>query len=169
MRRLLAILVLCILTVPAQAQAPRVYSANGVPLGGAEADVKKRFPAAHCKALEWKTDAADRRCDDAKAIIGAVETKITFYLKANAIQAFDVRLDTKDLDKFVAELKGVFGPPKSETKDVLARSGKEDKEVYKVLWESGKDRAVLTALKEKKRVQLEVSRGNFADEVYRVK
>jgi hypothetical protein len=167
MKPLLVLVALCLLSGPALAQKP--YAANGVALGGTEAEVKKRFPAAHCKALEWKTEAADRRCDDAKAIIGGVETKVTFYLKANAIQAFDVRLDTKDLDKFVVELKGAFGAPKSESRDVLARSGKEDREVYKVLWEAGKDRAVLTALKDKKRVQLEVSRGSFADEVYRVR
>jgi hypothetical protein len=167
MKTILILAALWALSTCAFAQKP--YAANGVALGGTEAEVKKRFPAAHCKPLEWKTDAADRRCDDAKAIIGGVEAKLTFYLKANAIQAFDVRLDTKDLDKFVVECKSAFGPPKSESRDVLARSGKEDREVYKVLWEAGKDRAVLTALKDKKRVQLEVSRGTFADEVYRVR
>ena len=152
---------------PAQAQKP--YGVNGVGLGGSEADVKKRYPAAHCKPLEWKTDAADRRCDDAKVVVSGVESRITYYLKAGAVVAFDVRLDNKDLAKFVAGLKGDWGPPKAETKDILSRKGKEDREIYKVLWESGRDRAVLTALQEKKRVQLEVSRGSFAEEVYRVR
>lgn len=152
---------------PAQAQKP--YGVNGVGLGGSEADVKKRYPAAHCKALEWKTDAADRRCDDARVVVSGVEARITYYLKAGAIVAFDVRLDYKDVEKFVAGLKGDWGPPKAETRDILSRKGKEDREVYKVLWEGGRDRAVLTALQDKKRVQLEVSRGNFADEVYRVR
>lgn len=152
---------------PALAQKP--FAANGVPLGGSEADLKKRFPAAHCKPLEWKTEAAERRCDDARIAMGGIEAKITFYLKSDAIQAFDVRFDSKDADKFVADLKAVFGPPKSEVRDVISRKGRDDREVYKVLWESGRDRAVLTALKEKKRAQLEVSRGNFAEEVYRVR
>lgn len=165
--RILALLVSLFLAAPALAQKP--FAANGVPLGGSESDVKARFPAAHCKPLEWKTDAADRRCDDAKIAMGGVEAKITFYLKKGAIQAFDVRFDTKDLDRFSADLKSVFGPPKAETRDIIARPGKEDREVYKVLWESGRDRAILTALKDKKRGQLEVSRGNFADEVYRVR
>jgi hypothetical protein len=165
--KFLLLTIAVLLAGPALAQKP--YALNGVPLGGTESEVKKRFPAAHCKALEWKTDAADRRCDDARIAVAGVEAKVTFYLKANAIQAFDLRFDTKDLDKIVGELKGNFGAPKSETRDVIARKGKEDREVLKVLWEAGRDRAVLTALKDKKRGQLEVSRGTFADEVYRVR
>jgi len=161
------LLLLAMLAGPALAQKP--FAANGVPVGGSEADVKKRFPAAHCKPLEWKSDAADRRCDDAQIAMGGIEAKITFYLKSNAIQAFDVRFDSKDTEKFVADLKAVFGPPKSESRDIISRKGKEDREVYKVLWESGRDRAVLTVLKEKKRAQLEVSRGNFSEEIYRVR
>jgi len=165
--RITLFLLAVLFAAPALAQKP--FAANGVPLGGTEADVKKRYPAAHCKPLEWKTDAADRRCDDANISMGGAAAKITFYLKANAIQAFDVRFDTQDTDKIVADLKGIFGPPKSETRDLIYRKGKEDREVYKVLWEAGRDRAVLTALKDKRRGQLEVSRGNFADEVYRVR
>ncbi len=162
-------LVLIAMLLAGSALAQKPYSLNGVPLGGTEAEVKKRFPAAHCKPLEWKTDAADRRCDDAQIAVAGVEAKVTFYLKANAIQAFDLRFDTKDLDKIMGELKGNFGAPRSETRDIIARKGKEDREVFKALWESGRDRAVLTALKDTKRGQLEVSRGGFADEVYRVR
>ena len=36
-------------------------------------------------------------------------------------------------------------------------------------WERGADQALLTAQLERKRVNVEVSRGNFSDEVYRVK
>lgn len=172
MRRLAAGSLACaalLLALPGPAHAQNPLAANGVGLGGGEADVKTRYPAAHCKPLEWKTDAADRRCDDAKVVVAGVESRITYYLKAGAIVAFDVRLDYKDLAKFVAGLKGDWGPPKAETRDVLSRKGKEDREVYKVLWETGRDRAVLTAVQDKKRVQLEVSRGNFAEEVYRVR
>ncbi|MGE0874039.1 MAG: hypothetical protein AB7O31_05135 [Burkholderiales bacterium] len=165
--KILTLLLAALFAAPALAQKP--FAANGVPLGGSEADVKSRFPAAYCKALEWKSDAADRRCDDAHASLGGVEAKLTFYLKANAIQAFDVRFDTKDLQRFVADLKSSFGPPRSEANDVIYRKGKADREVYKVLWESGRDRAVLTAIKDRSRAQLEVSRGNFAEEIYRVR
>lgn len=167
MRFLAFAILLFALHGPVHAQKP--FGANSVGLGASEADVKKRYPAAHCKPLEWKTEAAERRCDDSKVVVAGVESRITYYLKANAIVAFDVRFDTKDLARFVDGLKGAYGPPKSETRDILSRKGKEDREVYKVLWENGRDRAVLTALQEKKRAQLEVSRGNFADEVYRVR
>lgn len=165
--RLALFLLAVVFAAPALAQKP--FAANGVPLGGSEADVKKRFPSAHCKPLEWKTDAAERRCDDANIAMGSVAAKITFYLKADAIQAFDVRYDSQDTAQFVADLKAVFGAPKAETRDIISRKGKDDREVYKVLWESGRDRAVLTVLKERSRAQLEVSRGNFAEEVYRVR
>jgi hypothetical protein len=153
----------------APAHAQKTFSANGVALGASESDVKKGFPVAHCKALEWKTDAAERRCDDAKIAIHGIEARITFYLKANGVVAFDVRFDSKDLDKFVGGLQREFGPPKSERKDVIARKGRSDREVTKVLWETGRDRAILTALKDRKRAQLEVSRGSFPEEVYRVR
>lgn len=167
MRTLFFSFLLAAAIAPVHAQTS--FGANGVALGATESDVKKRFPVVHCKALEWKTDAAERRCDDSKVAIHGVEGRITFYLKANGVVAFDVRFDSKDLDKFVGGLKREFGPPKSETKDVIARKGKQDREVTKVRWESGRDRAVLTALKDRKRAQLEVSRGNFPEEVYRVR
>ena len=167
MRRLACLLALAA-ALPALAD-PKPYAVNGVGLGGIEADVKKRFPAAHCKPLEWKTDAADRRCDDSKVVVHGIESRITYYLKAGAIVAFDVRFDSKDTPRFVNGLRGDWGAPKSESKDVIARKGKEDREVYKVLWESGRDRALLTSLQDRKRAQLEVSRGGFADEVYRVR
>ena len=41
--------------------------------------------------------------------------------------------------------------------------------MYKVLWESGQDKALLSTISTGKRAQLSVSRGNFEDEIYRVK
>src|SRR5215475_7271680 len=82
--------------------AASAFDVNGVPLGGKEIDVKKTFPSVHCKELEWRTDAADRRCDDARIALGGQggpETKVTFYLKAGVIRAFDLRFDIKELDK----------------------------------------------------------------------
>ena len=143
-----------LLLLAASAPALAVYDANGVPLGGAENDVKKAFPAAYCKALEWKSDASDRRCDDAKVSFGGVESKITFYLKKGVVQAFDVRFDTHDLEKVVAFLKKRFGEPASEGKEVFET--KAGKEIYKAAWEAGKDRATLVSQKDKKRAQLTV-------------
>ena len=74
------------------------YDVNGVGLGAREIDVKKAFPSVHCKALEWKSDAADRRCDDARISFGGVECKLTVYLKSGVIQAFDLRI--QDIDGF---------------------------------------------------------------------
>ncbi len=145
------------------------YDVNGVDLGGKEIDVKKAFPSVRCRALEWRTDAADRRCDDARISLGGVEARITVYLKAGTIQAFDLRFDTKELERVRAHLKTRWGAPLSEATETIARKDKEDRKVFKMRWEKGADRALLTAQLEKKRVNLEVSRGSFPEEVYRVK
>ena len=145
------------------------YDANGVALGASEKDIKKRFPSAYCKALEWVSHAADRRCDDAKISFGGVEGRITFYLRKDAVQGFDVRFETKELDRVMAQLRQRYGKPVSEVKDPIGAGGKAVRELYKVLWESGTDRAVLTAQLDKKRASLLVSRGSFDDEIYRVR
>jgi hypothetical protein len=149
--------------------AAAIYDANGVPLGGSEKDVKKNFPGIYCKPLEWSSRAADRRCDDAKISFGGVESRITFYLRKDVVQAFDVRFDTKDLERVTAVLKKRYGAPQSETKDAIQREGKPGTEIYKALWETGKDRAVMIVPMEKKRGQLTVSRGDWEDEIYRVR
>ena len=163
MRRASAALLLLAAAAPAFA----AYDANGVALGGAEKDIKKAFPAAYCKPLEWKSDASDRRCDDAKVSFAGVESKITFYLKKGIVQAFDVRFDTRELPKVVAFLKKRFGEPASEGKEVFETKG--GKEMYKGLWETGKDHATLVSQADKKRAQLTVWRGNWEDEIYRVR
>jgi hypothetical protein len=145
------------------------YDANGVALGASEKDVKRAFPSALCKPLEWKSAASDRRCDDAKILFAGVEGRVTFYLKANAVQAFDLRFSTSDLDKVVPYLKTRYGKPEAETKESIPQTGKEPKVTYKVLWEKDKDRASLIVPMEKKRAQLTVSRGNWEEEIYRVR
>jgi hypothetical protein len=162
--RLAALLVLALLPLPASA-----YDVSGVRLGGREVDVKRAFPSVHCKALEWKTDAADRRCDDAKISLGGVEARITVFLKADAIKAYDLRFDIKELARVTAHLKSRWGAPLAEATEVISRKDKEDRKVFKARWEKGADRALLVAQLEKKRASLEVSRGNFPEEVYRVK
>ena len=149
--------------------AAAAYDANGVALGGSEKDIKKNFPGIYCKPLEWSTRAADRRCDDAKVSFGGIESRITFYLRKNVVQAFDLRFDTKDLERVTALLKKRYGEPQSETKDSIQREGKPGTQVYKALWETGKDRAVMIVPMEKKRGQLTVSRGDWEEEIYKVR
>lgn len=163
MKRLL-LLLLCLPVLPALA-----FGLNGVALGGKELDVKKAFPSVHCKALEWKTDAADRRCDDSRAPIGAVQSRITVFLKAGVIQAYDIRFDIKELERMKAHLRATWGAPLSEATEVVSRRDKEDRKVFKMRWDKGAERAILVAQLEKKRASLEVSRGTFPEEVYRVK
>ena len=157
------------LVLPVSGSVLAAYDANGVALGATEKEVKKAFPSAYCKALEWSSSAADRRCDDARISFGGAEARITFYLKKDAVQAFDLRFNTSDLDKIVAHVKARYGKPVSEVKDAIEKPGAKPRETLKALWESGADRAVLVAQLEKKRAALTVSRGNWEDEIYRVR
>ncbi|HUN68381.1 MAG TPA: hypothetical protein VMU46_06265 [Burkholderiales bacterium] len=155
------------LLVPALASA---FDINGVRLGGREIDVKKAFPSAHCKALEWKTDAADRRCDDAQVSLGGVAAKITVFFKADVVQAYDLSFDMKDLDRVKAHLRTRWGAPLAEATEVFVSKDAKERKVFKMRWEQGADRAILTAqMEKKKRATLEVSRGNFEDAIYRIK
>ncbi len=163
---LLAFLLALPLTHPLCADA---YEINGVKLGGREFDVKKAFPSVHCKPLEWKSDAADRRCDDAQISLGGAQAKITVFLKAGVIRAYDLRFDIKELDRVTAHLKSRWGAPLSEATEVISKKDKPDRKVFKVLWEKGADRAALVAQLEQKRGTIEVSRGSFPDEIYRVR
>ena len=160
------IFLVALLALPLPALA---YDLNGVALGGRENDVKRAFPSAHCKPLEWQSDAADRRCDDARVALGGVQARITVFIKAGAIQAFELRFDTKDLERVKSALRARWGAPLAEATEVIARRDKDDRKVFKMRWEMGVDRAILTAQLEKKRAGLEVSRGNFPDEIYRVR
>jgi hypothetical protein len=168
MKKPALILASFLLALPAGA----AYDVRGVALGAHENDVRKALPSAHCKALEWQSRAADRRCDDARVAFGGVEVQATFYLKKDAVEAFDLRFDTKDLDRFVAFLKTRYGAPQSEGKDELGprdKGGKAARQVYKARWEHGGERAVLVAQLEKARGSLLVSRGDFDEEIYRIR
>lgn len=158
------LLLLCLSAAPALA-----YDINGVALGGKEADVQKAFPSARCKPLEWKSNAADRRCDDARISLGGAEARITVFLKGDAIQAMDLRFHGRDLDRVKAALRARWGAPQAEATETFAAQGGKDRRVTKMRWEKGADRAVLTAQLGKKRAMLEISRGNFPDEIYRVR
>jgi hypothetical protein len=159
-----AILVLALLPLLAFA-----FDVNGIGLGGKEIEVKKAMPSALCKALEWKSDAADRRCDDAKVSVAGVETRIAVFFKDGAVQAYDIRFDVRELERVKSHLKARWGAPLAEATEVIARQGKPDRKVFKMRWEKGAERAVLVAQLEKKRGSLEVSRGNFPVEIYQVR
>ncbi|MSQ63440.1 MAG: hypothetical protein EXR33_06335 [Betaproteobacteria bacterium] len=161
---LAAILALALLPLPAFA-----FDVNGIGLGGKEIEVKKAMPSALCKALEWKSDAADRRCDDAKVSVAGVETRIAVFLKAGVVQAYDIRFNVRELERVKSHLRGRWGTPLAEATEVIARQGKPDRKVFKMRWEKGAERAVLVAQLEKKRGSLEVSRGNFPVEIYQVR
>jgi len=164
MNKFLLLLGLSLPALPALA-----YDLNGIAIGGKEVDAKKAMPSTLCKPLEWKSDAADRRCDDAKVPVGGVETRITVFLKAGVIQAYDARFDIKELERMKTHLRARWGAPLAEATEVISRKDKEDRKVFKMRWEKGEERAVLTAQLEKKRVNLEVSRGNFPVEIYRIR
>ena len=165
--RKLALVSLLVVAPPALA----AFDIKELKLGAAEADVKRALPSAHCKALEWKSKAADRRCDDSRVLFGGVEVRVTLYLKKDAVEAFDVRFDTKELERLVAFLKTRYGQPVSESRDAYGGSSKDKKakrEVYKVLWEKDGERATLAAQLEKRTASMLVSRGAFDEEIYRV-
>jgi hypothetical protein len=163
MTRLPLLLLLC-------AAGPALaYELNGLRLGGSERDVRKVQPSAHCKPLEWKSSAADRRCDDARVALDGVPGKITVFLRADAIEAYELRFEMKELERVKAALRARWGAPGAEaTETVVQRNGK-DRKVFKMRWDKGAERAVLTAQLEKGRFDLEVSRGNFPEEIYRVR
>lgn len=156
---------LSLLAMPAGA----AYDVRQINLGASEKDIRHALPSAHCKALEWQSKAADRRCDDSRVDFGGVETRVTFYLRKDTVEAIDVRFDTRQLERFVAFVKGRYGPPQSENRDKIQRDGKKSREVYRALWESPKERAVLTAQLEKRIASMVVSRGNFDEEIYKVR
>ena len=163
MRVALALL-LAAAAVPALA-----LQAVGVKLGAEEAEVRKALPNAHCKALEWKSDAADRRCDEARAQFAGTRTRITVYLKGGVVQAIDLRLDARDLEAVKRYLRQVYGVPKSEGTEVIPRGEKSERRFYKMRWESGEERAVLTAPENSQRAELSIWRGNFDSEIYRIR
>ena len=157
-----------LLLLPALAAASP-YDVRGIGLGAAERDIKRELPSANCKPLEWSSRAAERRCDDSRVAFGGIEVRITFYLKKDAVEAFDLRFDTKELERFVGFLKSRYGEPTSESHDNIERKGKKARQVRRVLWERDGQRAVLAAQLEKAHASLLVSRGAFEEEIYRVR
>jgi len=138
--------------------AAGAYDVNDVTLGASEKDVKQHFRNANCRALEWSSRAADRRCDDSRAQLGGVDASVTFYLKRDAVEGFDVRFDRREL----ARVKQF----------VVARYGKPARELEtppSVEWKSDGERARLTGEANRRRASLLVWRGAFEDELYKIR
>ena len=150
------------------APAARAFDIDGVSLGDSERDVTQSFPSAYCRALEWRSDAAERRCDDGRILFAGVAARVTFYLKGDRVQAFDVRFDSRDRERVVAYLASRYGKPHSERLDTISRPGKDDRRMYEARWERGPEKALLSARLGRRYAQLEVSRGDFAERIYKV-
>jgi hypothetical protein len=148
--------------------AGAAYDIRGIAIGTTEKDLVRALPSAHCKKLEWESKAATRRCDDSRVPFGGVEVKVTFYLRKDVVEAFDLRFDTKDLDRFVTFLKGRYGPPQAEGKDEVVQ-GTKKRQLYKARWENAGQHAVLVAQLEQRRASMLVSRGDFDEEIYKVR
>jgi hypothetical protein len=149
--------------------AALAFDANGVKLGEGEAAVKASYPEAHCKPLEWKSDAADRRCDNSRITFAGIPARITFYLKSGAVQAFDVRFQTSDFQGVAGKLKTRYGKPDFEGRETIRRRDKPAQEVYRLRWKKGKDHATYSARPGEGRSALLVWHGDFDVEIYRVK
>jgi hypothetical protein len=162
MRGLLAAV---LLLLPPAANA--AFDFQGITLGSSEAQIKRQFPSAHCKKLEWESRAADRRCDDSRTGFGGVEARVTFYLRRDKVEAFDIRFDPRKLDPAVKFFKEKYGPPASEQRDTLG--DKKPRVVYKALWEGKGERGALVAQMDQRRASMLVSRGNFEEEIYKVR
>jgi hypothetical protein len=160
---------LAIVSLLGAASAFAAYDVNGITLGASEREVRQAFPSAYCQALEWKSVAADRRCDDSRIAFGGAPARVTFYLKHDKVQAFDVGFDPRDRVRVVAFLKTQYGAPASERTDTITRQGKEDRNIYKAVWRDGDVTAQVTVRLGTRYALLEVARGDFAQKIYEVK
>ncbi|MDX1377017.1 MAG: hypothetical protein R3357_15730 [Burkholderiales bacterium] len=151
------------------AQRALAFDVSGVGLGGTESAIRGTFPSAYCKPLEWTSRAAERRCDDAKITFAGAEARVTFFLREDAVQGFNVRFAASERQRVADALRSRWGAPAAETHDVIKREGQSDREVHRTTWVDGRDRATLLWRPDHKRVWLMVSRGDFGEEIYRVR
>jgi hypothetical protein len=132
------------------------YDVNDVTLGASEKQIKEKFPYANCRPLEWPSRAAERRCDDSRMTFAGVDASVTFYLKRDAVEGFDVRFDHRELERVINLLRTRYGAPAEEAP-------------LRVLWKQKNERAVLTSEQGRRRASLLVSRGTFEEEIYKVR
>ena len=135
----------------AAALAAAAFDVNGVALGATEQEVKSAFPHANCRALEWPSRAAERRCDDSRIQFAGIDASITFYLKRDAVEGIDVRFDQHQRETVAKFLRGRYGSP-----------GPRE-------WKMRGERARLTAEQSRRRASLLVWRGSFEEELYKIR
>jgi len=138
--------------------AMAAYDVNDLTLGASEGQIKQHFPNVNCRALEWQSRAADRRCDDSRIRFGGVDASVTFYLKRDALEGFDVRFDRRELARVKQFVDGRYGKP--------AREGQTPPSAE---WKSDGERARLSAEASRRRASLFVWRGAFEDELYKIR
>ena len=140
------------------AASAHAYDVNGVSLGASEKEIRQKFPYANCRALEWPSRAADRRCDDSRIIFGGIDASVTFYLRQGTVEGFDVRFEHSDVAGIVKFLTPRYGPPALEGPGPV-----------RAQWKNKTDRATITSEKGRRRASLLVSRGTFEEEIYKVR
>ena len=133
---------------------------DGVALGASEQAVRSRFPNAHCQPLQWESRAADRRCDDSRVRLDGVPARITVYLKAGAVEAFDVRFDSRYASRLAKLASERFGSEPAERRTEKAHVRE---------WRAKSEHGLLTAQPGDRRASLLVWRGDFYDEIYKVR
>ena len=133
---------------------------DGLALGASEGAVRQRLPNAHCQPLQWQSRAADRRCDDSRARVHGVDVRVTVYLKADAVQAFDLRFESRYAARFAKLAAERFGSAPVEHKTEKAQVRQ---------WRAGGEQATLSTEPGERRASLLVWRGAFYDEIYKVR
>ena len=83
---------------------------------------------------------------------------MTFYLRRDAVEGFDVRFDRRELERVMEFLRKRYGAPVADGPDPV-----------KAEWKDKAERAVLTAEQGRRRASLLVSRGTFEEELYKVR
>jgi len=156
MRRFTGGALLLLLGLPAAA----AFDVNDIRLGASEKDIKAKFPEANCRPLEWTSRAADRRCDDSRIKFAGIDASVTFYLKQDAIEGFDVRFDKGQVERMGKLLVERYGTPATDKKGALGTL---------LEWKEKGERARLSAEQGRRRASLLVWRGAFEDEIYKVR
>ena len=154
--------------------AGAAYDVNDVKLGASEHEIKRRFPNAHCRALEWPSRAADRRCDDSRMTFGGVDASVSFYLKRDSMEGFDVRFEHRDLPTVLKYLQSRYGKPLDaeaplNPKPPAKAASAKGEAPTKVEWKRNDERARLTSEPGRRRASLLVWRGAFEEEIYKVR
>jgi hypothetical protein len=134
------------------------YDLNDVALGASEKQVMEHFPRAHCRPLEWQSRAADRRCDDSRVTVGGMNASITFYLRKDAVEGFDLRFDAPNVVPMRKLLAQRYGEPAIV-----------DKGDVKAEWKANAERARITTEQGRRRASLLVWRGAFEEELYKIR